>query len=95
MDEAVSCGDLPQSSDHDDDAAPVGHDLLDPAFLGGTEELAKLDTVILLDTSHSDLERVAHAVFPTRHAAEKSGTLTNHAGRVQRVEQAVREAMRG
>jgi predicted molibdopterin-dependent oxidoreductase YjgC len=32
---------------------------------------------------------VAHLVFPTRHAAEKSGTLTNHAGRVQRIEQAV------
>ena len=45
--------------------------------------------MILLDTRHSDLERVAHVVFPTRHAAEKSGTLTNHAGRVQRIEQAV------
>ena len=67
----------------------LGHDLLDPAFLGDTAELAKLDTVILLDTNHSDLERVAHLVFPTRHAAEKSGTLTNHAGRVQRIEQAV------
>jgi NADH-quinone oxidoreductase subunit G len=67
----------------------LGHDLLDEAFLGGTAELAKLDTVILLDTRHSDLERVAHVVFPTRHAAEKIGTLTNHAGRVQRIEQAV------
>ena len=67
----------------------LGHDLLDPAFLGDTAELAKLDTVILLDTNHSDLERVAHLVFPTRHAAEKSGTLTNHAGRVQRTLQAV------
>lgn len=67
----------------------LGHDILDPAYLGDTAELAKLDTVILLDTNHSDLERVAHVVFPTRHAAEKSGTLTNHAGRVQRIEQAV------
>ena len=67
----------------------LGHDLLAPAFLGDTAELAKLDTVILLDTNHSDLERVAHLVFPTRHAAEKSGSLTNHAGWVQRIEQAV------
>ncbi len=67
----------------------LGHDLLDAAFLGDTAELAKLDTVILLDSNHSELERVAHVVFPTRHAAEKSGTLTNHAGRVQRIEQAV------
>jgi NADH-quinone oxidoreductase subunit G len=67
----------------------LGHDLLDEAFLGDTAALANLDTVILLDTNHSDLERVAHVVFPTRHAAEKSGTLTNHAGRVQRIEQAV------
>jgi NADH-quinone oxidoreductase subunit G len=67
----------------------LGHDLLDEAFPVDTAALAKLDTVILLDTRHSDLERVAHVVFPTRHAAEKSGTLTNHAGQVQRIEQAV------
>jgi NADH-quinone oxidoreductase subunit G len=67
----------------------LGHDILDPAYLGDTAELAKLDTVILLDTNHSDLERVAHVIFPTRYAAEKSGSLTNHAGRVQRTLQAV------
>ncbi len=67
----------------------LGHDLLDPALLGGHEALARLDTVILLDTHHSDLERVAQVVFPARHAAEKHGTLTNHAGRVQRVRPAV------
>jgi NADH-quinone oxidoreductase subunit G len=72
-----------------DAAIVLGHDLLDEAFLGDTTALARLDTVILLDTRHSDLERVAHVVFPTRHAAEKSGTLTNHAGRVQRTLQAV------
>jgi NADH-quinone oxidoreductase subunit G len=72
-----------------DAAIVLGHDLLDEAFPVGTEALANLDTVILLDTRHSDLERVARVVFPTRHAAEKSGTLTNHAGRVQRIEQAV------
>ncbi len=67
----------------------LGHDLLDAAFLADPAALGKLDTVILLDSHHSDLERVAHVVFPTRHAAEKNGTLTNHAGRVQRIEQAV------
>jgi NADH-quinone oxidoreductase subunit G len=72
-----------------DAAIVLGHDILDEAFLGDTEALANLDTVILLDIRHSELERVARVVFPTRHAAEKSGTLTNHAGRVQRIEQAV------
>jgi len=62
----------------------MGHDLLDPAYLGGVEALQGLDTVVLLDTHHSELERVAHVVLPVRHAAEKDGTFTNHAGRVQR-----------
>jgi predicted molibdopterin-dependent oxidoreductase YjgC len=66
--------------------------VLEPAF--GAEESAfrALDTVILLDTHHSALERVAHVVLPARVAAEKLGTLTNHAGRVQRVEPAVEPA---
>ena len=38
------------------------------------------------------LERVAHVVLPARVAAEKHGTLTNHAGRVQRVQPAVEPA---
>jgi NADH-quinone oxidoreductase subunit G len=70
----------------------LGHDLLLPAFLGGTEPLAGLDAVILLDTHHSELQRVAHVVFPTRHPAEREGTLTNHAGLVQRVAPAVEPA---
>ena len=70
----------------------LGHDVLDAAF-GATEELFRsLDTLILLDTHHSALERVAHVVLPARVAAEKVGTLTNHAGRVQRVEPAVEPA---
>jgi NADH-quinone oxidoreductase subunit G len=70
----------------------LGHDILDPAF--GAEEAVfrGLDTLILLDTHHSALERVAHVVLPARVAAEKLGTLTNHAGRVQRVEPAVEPA---
>ena len=63
----------------------MGHDVLDAAYLGGVELLAKLDTLIVLDTHHSALERVAHVLLPVRVAAEKHGTLTNHAGRVQSV----------
>jgi predicted molibdopterin-dependent oxidoreductase YjgC len=70
----------------------LGHDLLDPRYLGGAGPLAGLDTLIVLDAYQSDLLRVAHVVFPARHAAEKQGTLTNHAGRVQRVVPAVEPA---
>jgi NADH-quinone oxidoreductase subunit G len=70
----------------------LGHDVLDPALLGGIEALRGLRSLILLDTHHSDLERIAHVVFPARHAAEKHGTLTNHANRVQRVSPAVEPA---
>ena len=67
----------------------MGHDVLDPAHPGSLETLRRLDTVIWLDTRHAELETVAHVIFPVRHAAEKHGTLTNHAGRVQRVVPAV------
>jgi predicted molibdopterin-dependent oxidoreductase YjgC len=62
----------------------LGHDLLGPGYLGSEQELAKLDTVIVLDTHRSELERVAHVLLPVRHAAEKDASYTNHAGRVQR-----------
>ncbi len=69
----------------------LGHDLLEGGYLDrdGVRELADLQTVILIDTHHSDLEHVAHVVLPGRHAAEKHGSLTNHSGRVQRVRPAV------
>ncbi len=67
----------------------LGHDLLDARYLGGAEALAGLDAVILLDLRQSELVKVATVTFPTRHAAERDGTLTNHAGRVQRVRPAV------
>jgi len=72
----------------------LGHDLLDAAYLGagGVEALAKLDTIVVLDSHASDLQRVAHVLLPTRVAAEKHGTLTNHAGRVQKVVPAVEPA---
>jgi NADH-quinone oxidoreductase subunit G len=75
-----------------DAAIVMGHDLLDERYLGGTDDLARLDTIIVLDLHQSALQRVAHVVFPTRHAAEKFGTLTNSAGRVQRVRPAVEPA---
>jgi NADH-quinone oxidoreductase subunit G len=67
----------------------LGHDLLHEQFLGGTEALERLDTVIVLDPRSSALERVAHVMLPTRLPAEKLGTLTNASGRVQRVRPAV------
>ncbi|HXK24476.1 MAG TPA: 2Fe-2S iron-sulfur cluster-binding protein [Myxococcota bacterium] len=67
----------------------LGHDLLDPRYLGGVEALERLDTLIALDSHVSELQRVAHVLLPCRVAAEKWGTLTNHAGRVQRVQPAV------
>jgi NADH-quinone oxidoreductase subunit G len=70
----------------------MGHDLLDPRHLGGIEGLDRLDTLIVLDAHHSALERVAHVVLPARHAAEKSGHFTNHAGLVQPIAPAVEPA---
>ena len=70
----------------------LGHDVLEEGGLGGVEALAELDTLIVLDTHHSELQRVAHVMIPVRHAAEKLGTLTNVAGRVQRVQPAVEPA---
>jgi len=73
-------------------AVVMGSDILDASFLGGVDALATLDTVIVLDLHQSALQRVAHVAFPTRHAAEKRGTLTNFAGRVQAVRPVVEPA---
>ncbi len=70
----------------------LGHDVLDPAFGAHEAFFRGLDTLILLDSHRSALEQLAHVVLPARVAAEKLGTLTNHAGRVQRVEPAVEPA---
>jgi predicted molibdopterin-dependent oxidoreductase YjgC len=64
----------------------LGHDVLG---LLDTETLAGLDAVIALESHQSALQRVAEVVLPARHAAEKLGTLTNAARRVQRVLPAV------
>jgi NADH-quinone oxidoreductase subunit G len=72
----------------------MGHDLLDAQHLGegALDVFARLDTLIVLDTHHSALERVAHVVIPSRHAAEKAGHFTNHAGIVQALSPAVEPA---
>ncbi len=67
----------------------MGHDLLDPRYEGALEALRHCDSVILLDTHHSEIERAAEVLLPVRHAAEKLGTFTNFTGRVQRIEPAV------
>lgn len=66
-----------------------GHDILHEQFAGSEALFSDLDGLILVDTHHSALERVADVVIPGRHVAEMSGTLTNHAGRVQEVRAAV------
>ena len=67
----------------------MGRSALDAGDLAGPEDLRDLDCVIYLDTHHSSLESAAHVVFPVRHPAEQAGSLTNAAGRVQRLTPAV------
>ncbi len=67
----------------------LGHDVLQEGLLESEEPLAGLDTVIVLDTRASELQRVAHVIVPVRHAAEKLGSFVNCARRVQRVIPAV------
>jgi predicted molibdopterin-dependent oxidoreductase YjgC len=70
----------------------LGHDLLASGAIAAPEELAGLETLVLLDSHQSELQRVAHVVIPVRVAAEKRGTLTNAAGLVQEVVPAVEPA---
>jgi len=67
----------------------LGHDALQEGLLGSEEPLTGLDTVIVLDTHASELQRVANVIVPVRHAAEKHGSFVNEAGRVQRIVPAV------
>ncbi len=66
----------------------LGHDLFADGSLDA-RALAGLDTVVAFDTHRSPVERVAHVVFPVRHAAEKDASYTNSAGIVQPVQRAV------
>jgi NADH-quinone oxidoreductase subunit G len=70
----------------------MGHDIVRNDLLDNLDLLAALDTVIVLDTHASALQRVAHVMLPVRHAAEKHGTLVNANRRVQRVAPAVEPA---
>jgi NADH-quinone oxidoreductase subunit G len=58
-------------------ALVIGHTLPDDAFEG-------VETLILLDTESCLLAERADVVLPARSFAEKEGTFTNHANRVQR-----------
>ena len=56
---------------------------------GVKDAVAKLDALIVVDTNRSPLTDVATVVLPGLVWAEKDGSLTNHAGRVQRIRKAV------
>lgn len=73
----------------------LGHGILAVLPAEGRDAIASLDTVILIDTHPSELGHIAHVVLPARCAAEKDGTVTNFAGRVQRVRRAVEPAFEG
>lgn len=53
------------------------------------QALANLECLIVQDIARSPLAERAHIVLPSLTFAEKTGTFTNHAGRVQQVHQAV------
>jgi NADH-quinone oxidoreductase subunit G len=53
------------------------------------QAVANLECLIVQDTVRSPLADRAHIVLPSLTFAEKTGTFTNHAGRVQQIHQAV------
>jgi NADH-quinone oxidoreductase subunit G len=55
----------------------------------GAAFLAKLQTLIVCDTHHSETSEMAHYVLPGCAHAEKRGSFTNTKGRVQKFMQAV------
>lgn len=69
----------------------IGSDDLAAAAGQGDVEaaVAKLDALIVQDTNRSALTERAHVVLPGCVWAEKDGSFTNHAGRVQRIRRAV------
>jgi NADH-quinone oxidoreductase subunit G len=56
---------------------------------GIKDAVAKLDALIVVDATRSPLTDAATVVLPGLVWAEKDGTFTNHAGRVQRIRQAM------
>jgi NADH-quinone oxidoreductase subunit G len=61
--------------------------VVDPQLL--ERALSTLECLIVQDVGRSPLAERAHIVLPSLTFAEKTGTFTNHAGRVQQVHQAV------
>lgn len=66
----------------DDLLAVAGPSAVDPA-------VAKLDALIVQDTNRSSLTERATVLIPGWVWAEKDGSFTNHAGRVQRIRRAI------
>jgi NADH-quinone oxidoreductase subunit G len=54
-----------------------------------TKALERVEYLIVQDIFRSPLAERAHLVLPSATFAEKVGTFTNHAGRVQRLERAI------
>jgi predicted molibdopterin-dependent oxidoreductase YjgC len=54
-----------------------------------TKALERVEYLIVQDVFRSPLTERAHLVLPAATFAEKVGTFTNHAGRVQRLERAI------
>jgi NADH-quinone oxidoreductase subunit G len=63
----------------------IGSDFVEAELGGELDLLSRLDTLILIDTHQSGLLRCADVVLPTTHLVERTGTLTNCDGRVQRI----------
>ncbi|HZP42257.1 MAG TPA: molybdopterin-dependent oxidoreductase [Candidatus Binatia bacterium] len=53
------------------------------------EALERVPCLVVLDTDQREAAQYADTVLPVASAAETDGTFTNHAGRVQRIRQAV------
>jgi predicted molibdopterin-dependent oxidoreductase YjgC len=62
----------------------------DQALLGQAAD--RVDCLIVQDLVRSPLAERAHIVLPSLTFAEKTGTFTNHAGRVQRLSRAITPA---
>ena len=54
-----------------------------------TEILSSLDFLVVQDMFLTETAKLAHVVLPAASFAEKTGTVTNFEGRVQRVQQAI------
>jgi hypothetical protein len=51
----------------------LGHDVVHRDFLGDMAPLDRLDTIVLLDSHVSPIERAAHVILPTRVLRRRLG----------------------